>query len=188
MFRKIFQRIYFIIIQPAKEWRKLGEEEIAHERFLAVYFYPLLGILTLAAFVGNILSTKTIELALKISIQEVVAFFSGFYLSVFLLKEIINRKFTAANIKRTSCFIVYASSLIYMIAIVVSLFGEQFQVIYLLLPYTVYIIWEGARAYMGIREEQQISFSIVSSLIVLIPYLIRYFIDKFMLITPHAGG
>jgi hypothetical protein len=187
MFRKIFQRIYFIIIQPAKEWRKLGEEKITYERFLAVYFYPLLGMLTLAAFVGSMLSTRAIELALKVSIQEVVAYFSGFYLAVFLLKEIINRKFTTANVKRASCFIVYASSLIYMIGLVISLFGQGFQVIYLLLPYTVYIIWEGARVYMGVREDQQIGFSIAASLIVLIPYLIRYFIDKFMLITPHAG-
>jgi hypothetical protein len=188
MFRKIFQRIYFIIVQPAKEWRELAEEEIAHERFLSVYFYPLLGVLTLAAFVGNMLSTHAIELALKVSIQEVVTYFAGFYFAAFLLKEIINRKFTSANVKRIPYFIVYASSLIYMVGIVVSLFGQGFQVIYLLLPYTVYIIWEGARVYMGIREEQQIGFSIASSLIVLTPYLIGYFIDKFMLITPYAGG
>jgi hypothetical protein len=181
MFRKIFLQIYFIIVQPPKEWRVLADDEQEFEKFLSSYFHPLLGIITLAAFVGSFFPSHSIEMALKASILEFVTYFAGFYLSSFVLKKIIIcYKYEHANIKRIPYFVVYASSPIYLISIISSL--SDFQVIYIFLLYTFYIIWEGATTYMGIKEEKQICFSIISSLIVGIPYIIYFIINEFMLI------
>ncbi|MDR2627117.1 MAG: YIP1 family protein [Dysgonamonadaceae bacterium] len=182
MFRKLFLRIYSLIVQPSKEWRTLAEEEQGLDRFLSTYFHPLLGIIALAAFAGALFARKGIEMALKSSILEFVIYFAGFYSVSFLLKEIMNRKYPAANIKRAPSFVVYASSLIYLISIVISLFGSSFQVAYLFLPYTLYIVWEGTTTYMEIEENKQIRFSVMCTvLLLLIPYFIHIIINKLML-------
>jgi hypothetical protein len=190
MFRKLLLRIYFLIVQPSKEWRALAEEEQGFDKFLSIYFHPLLGIITLAAFVGAIIArwsvettlNKHVEAALKSSILEFTAYFAGFYLASFLLKEIIKRKYAEANVKRASCFVAYASSPVYLISVITSLSGPGAQVVYFFLPYTVYIIWEGATIYLGVEEKKQMGFSLTSAVLVLIPYLIYFIISKLMLI------
>ncbi|MDR1455617.1 MAG: YIP1 family protein [Tannerella sp.] len=184
MFRKIFLRIYFIIVHPAREWRVLAEEERESEHFYSSYFHPLLGLIALAAFLGSVFSSRSVETALKLSILEFVVYFAGFYLSSFLLKKIMERSCAGAHTERIPYFAVYASSPVYLISIITSLFGSGSQAVYFFLPYTAYIIWEGASNYMGIEEEKQIRFSGASTLLLLlIPYLIYFIIKKFMLIT-----
>ncbi len=184
MFKKIFQRIFLIIVQPAKAWHVLEEDDMEDEKFLSHYLYPIFGIIALAAFIGSFISYKSVELALKSSIQEFVAYFAGFYLAVFLLRELIARKFDYAVPAKNQHFVAYASSLIYMVSILVSLLG--FHMLLLFLPYTIYIIWEGSLSYMKIREDDQVRFAVIATLIVFVPYMIGFIINKFMLITPHA--
>ncbi len=186
MFKKIFLRIFQFITQPARTWFSLADEDMGNDKFLSNYLYPIFGMLTLSAFLGIFIAEKSIEPALKASIREFVSFFAGFYLASFLLKEVMLRMFDQVPAKRCQHFTAYASSLIYVVSMAVSLFNG-FGLIYLFLPYTVYLIWEGAIPFMRIREEDQVKFTAIASVIIFVPYLISLIINEFMLIAPvHA--
>ncbi len=186
MFKKIFQNIFFLITQPAKAWHLLSEDDWEQEKFFSNYLYPIFGIITLFAFLGAFRINFSIESGLKEAISEFISFFVGFYLSSFLMFESMDRMFEKTSMKKCRYFVAYASSLIYIISMIVSLLNG-FELLYLVLPYTIYIVWEGAISYMRVSEENQLKFTIIASLIVFIPYVISFIIHKFMLTVPvHA--
>lgn len=180
MLKKIFQKMFYFITQPEKSWASAANEEMEMERFLANFLYPILGVITLAAFVGTYWSTKVIETALKVSIGEFVAFFAGFYLASFLLKEVMSRYFVKTPMKQCQHFVVYASSLVYFVSMAASLFNGL-GLLYLFLPYTIYMVWEGAEPFMKIEEDKQIKFTAMASIVLIAPYLVKFIINKFML-------
>jgi len=188
MFKNIFQRIIYFIIQPTQSWETATEEDQEVDKLLSGYLYPIFGTITLAAFIGSFWAGQSIEVALKASIREFSAAFAGFYLASFLLKEIMERYFEKSTLKRCQFFVAYSSSLIYLVSIAGSL-TNGFGLFYLCLPYTVYIVWEGASSFMAVKEEQQLKFTTLATIVLASPFLISFVINKFMLITPiHAAG
>lgn len=184
MFKAIFRHIFYFVTQPGKAWASVAGKEANTEKLLSAFLYPVFGMITLAAFIGAFWATSSFEVALKASIREFVAFFAGFYLASFLLKYLMRKQFTEQPLKLCRHFVAYASSLIYIISMASSLLNG-FGLLYLFLPYTIYMIWEGAGMYLSVREEDQVKFTVFASLIIASPYLIAFVINKFMLIAPH---
>ena len=89
MFSEIFKIIVAIISQPLKTWEILAKKEEDGEAFLSRFVYPLIGVVSVAAFVGVLFTRKEfdVELALKSSIRTLVSVFGGFYLTSYLLNE-----------------------------------------------------------------------------------------------------
>jgi hypothetical protein len=187
MFRKIALRIYRIIVRPAREWSVAANEDVTLETFLAKYFHPLMGIISLSAFAGSFFSDHSLEWALKASIREFLTYFTGFYFASLLLKRAINRWFAVAQSDRTEFFVAYTSSPVYVASIITSLFGAGSQIVYLLVPYIFYILWEGATLYMKVDENDHNRFSFIAVSIILAAYLMIDRLVKYMIITPHAG-
>ena len=81
MYKEIFRWMINIISQPAKAWSLLAKKEETQEEFLSRFLYPLIGLITVAAFVGVLFTSKEfdLELALKSSIRTLVSSFGGFY-------------------------------------------------------------------------------------------------------------
>ena len=187
MLKDIFQRIFLLITQPAKTWALLAEENEEVDKLFSKYLYPIFGLIALTAFLGALISNQSMEIALVITIREFVSFFAGFYLASFALNELTSRMFKRHSLKHCQHFTAYSSSLIYTIAIADSLFGGL-GLLYFFLPYTVYMIWEGAAPFMQVSEDKIIKFTIIASFVMLVPYMLAAIINRFMLTTPtHAG-
>ena len=90
MYKEIFKLVVAIISQPGKAWDILTRKEEKDDEFLSRFVYPLIGFVTVAAFLGVLFTRKEfdVELALKSSIRTLVAAFGGFYLASYLLNEI----------------------------------------------------------------------------------------------------
>lgn len=187
MLKRVFQRMFAFIVQPADSWESAAEEERDADKFLSEYLYPVLGLITLAAFVGAYWAERSFEVALKASIREFTAFFAGFYLASFLLQRIAERKFEKVSLKHCQYFTAYSSSLIYVVSMAGSV-TNGFGLFYLFLPYTIYIIWEGALPFMRVQEDRQARFTAFATIVLAAPYLISFIINKFMLIAPHASN
>ena len=88
MYKEIFKLVVAIISQPGKAWDILTRKEEKDDEFLSRFVYPLIGFVTVAAFLGVLFTRKEfdVELALKSSIRTLVAAFGGF-LSGFLFAE-----------------------------------------------------------------------------------------------------
>lgn len=176
MYKELFKKVFYIISQPGKAWVELSASEEKEDEFLTRFVYPLIGIITLAAFLGILFTRKEfdVQLALKASIRSLVVAFGGFYLGAYVLNEIWQGVFRKEkDIRLWQRFVGYSSSLMFMLNIVLALLPEFFFLRIFIL-YTFYIIWEGAEPYMRIEAEDKSKFVIIATLAVIaFPFLIE---------------
>jgi len=176
MYKDIFKWVILIISQPRKAWDMLAEKEEDGDKFLSHFVYPLIGLVTIAAFLGILFTRKEfdVEVALKASIRSLLAVFCGFFMSAYLLNEIWQGFFKREkDIKLCQRFVGYSSVLMWALSIVLMLLPEFFFLRIFVL-YTFYIVWEGAQPYMKVEENMQLKFvAITTTIILLIPILIE---------------
>lgn len=183
MFSEIFKIIVAIISQPAKTWEMLAKKDENEDAFLSRFIYPLIGVVSVAAFVGVLFTRKEfdVELALKSSIRTLVSVFGGFYVASYVLNEFWQGLFNREkDLKLCQCFVGYASSLMFALNIVLTLLPEFFFLRIFVL-YTFYIIWEGATPYMQVNEMERMKFvGISTTLILLTPWIIEIILSMLM--------
>lgn len=124
MYKEIFRWVIAIISQPAKAWVLLAKKGEKQEEFLSRFVYPLIGFVTVAAFLGVLFTRKEfdLELALKSSIRTLVSSFGGFYLGAYLMNEIWQGIFKREkDLKLWLRFVGYSSSLMFALNIVLML-------------------------------------------------------------------
>ena len=142
MYKEIFRWVIAIISQPAKAWVLLAKKGEKQEEFLSRFVYPLIGFVTVAAFLGVLFTRKEfdLELALKSSIRTLVSSFGGFYLGAYLMNEIWQGIFKREkDLKLWLRFVGYSSSLMFALNIVLMLLPEFFFLRIFIL-YTFYIV------------------------------------------------
>lgn len=177
MYKEIFKWVIAIISQPAKAWKMLKGKEERHEEFLSRFVYPLIGIVTVAAFLGVLFTRKEfdLELALKSSIRTLVSSFGGFYLAAYLMNELWLGLFKREkDMKLWQRFIGYSSSMMFALNILLMLLPEFFFLRIFIL-YTFYIVWEGAGPYMNVEEKIRLKFVGITTAIILVTPI---FIEK----------
>ena len=160
MYKEILKWVIAIISQPGKAWEMLTKKEEKGDEFLSKFVYPLIGLVTAAAFLGVLFTRKEfdIELALKSSIKTLVASFGGFYLGAYL----------------------YSSSLMFALNIVLMLLPEFFFLRIFIL-YTFYIVWEGAGPYMQVAENERLKFAGIATVVILLtPAVIEFVLFMLM--------
>lgn len=177
MYKELFKWVVAIITQPAKAWKELSKKEEKGDEFLTHFVYPLIGLITVAAFIGILFTRKefSTELALKSSIKALVSYFGGFFLAAYLLNELWATLFKREkDLKLCQRFVGYSSVLMYALNIVLLLLPvSDFFFLRIFILYTVYIVWEGAGPYMKVPTNERMKFMVVaSSLIVLLPEVI----------------
>lgn len=183
MYKEILKRVIAIISQPARAWRMLVRKEERHEDFLSRFIYPLIGLVTVAAFLGVLFTRKEfdLELALKSSIRTLVSSFGGFYLAAYLMNELWHSLFKREkDMKLWQRFIGYSSSVMFALNIVLMLLPEFFFLRIFVL-YTFYIVWEGAEPYMNVEEKVRLKFvGITTAMILITPVFIETVLSMLM--------
>ena len=177
MFKQLFVLLFQLIAAPTQTWEALSEkQEKNNEDFQKSYFFLILGIIALLAFIGLLVSTKSFSFqsALKEVIKQLLIYAGSFYAVSIVLSEYLFPRFGLGKNKLLAeRFTGYASSLIYIVAMIKALF-PQFFLLEIVIFYTVYIIWTGAVKFLGIEENQWIKFTIFASILILAtPVLIR---------------
>ncbi|MDD4515100.1 Yip1 family protein [Massilibacteroides sp.] len=171
MLKEVFKCVIALISQPAKAWESLSEENTEdNEKYLTNYIYPLIGLVSIGAFLGVLFTRKEfdVELALKASVNSLVSALGGFFLGAYLLNELWFSVFKREkDIKLCQRFVGYSSALLFVLAVVLALLPEFFFLKIFVL-YTVYIIWEGAAPYMQIKDDERMKFVGIASAVVLI--------------------
>lgn len=183
MYKEILKWVIGLISQPTKAWHVLSKREENHEAFLSGFIYPLIGLVTIAAFAGVLFTMKQFDLerALKEAIRTLVSSFGGFYLGAYLMNEIWQGVFKRKkDLRRWMRFVGYSSSLMFMLHIVLKLLPEFFF-LKVFVFYTFYIIWEGAVPYMKVEETNRMKFSFFTTVVVVFtPIVIESLMGMFM--------
>ena len=183
MFNNIYKRLTGLILRPGATWEQLSRQEERQELFLSRFIFPLIGIIVLSAFLGELFTRKEFdfEVALKITLRTAIAITGGFFLGAYLLNEVWKGLFKQlTDIELCRFFVGYASAFMFVLYIITSLLPDFFflQVLGL---YTVYMVWEGAVVYMNVEEEAQLKFTVIASLIVIVtPFVIEHALRMLM--------
>jgi hypothetical protein len=185
MYQELFKWVIAIVSQPGKAWRDLSKKEEKGDEFLIRFVYPLIGLITLAAFIGVLFKQKefSVELALKSSIKALISSFGGFFLAAYFLNELWQSMFgQEKDIKLCQRFVGYSSALMYSLTIILLLLPvSDFFFLRIFILYTVYIVWEGAAPYMKVPEAMYLKFTIIASvLIVVLPEIIGFLLFMLM--------
>jgi len=174
------------LISPAKAWKVLSEEPYENKPYLSGFFYPLVGLASLTAFINPFISS---DLAMKEKLTEgiqmfIVTFgsaFFGFFIAARLLDWIFVRWFDQPGGKeKAEVFTAYASAPVLAISIITRLVSEFFFLKIFFL-YIFIIIWEAATSLYSIDEKKQGSFTGIAGLIILVSPVILEIILKFLL-------
>lgn len=183
MYKEILKWVIGLISQPTKAWHLLSKREEDHEAFLARFIYPLIGLVTVAAFLGCLFSMKefNVEHALKEAIRTLVSSFGGFYLAAYAMNELGMAVFKVKkDLKLWMRFVGYSSSLMFALNFILKLLPEFFF-LELFVLYTFYIVWEGAGLYMKVEEPIRMKFTMVSTACILaMPWVVEKLLGLFM--------
>ncbi len=183
MYKEILRRIIAIISQPRRTWHVLAKRKENNEEFLASFIYPLIGLMTVVAFLGILFTRKEfdVELALKSSIKTLVSSFGGFFLAAYILHELWQSWFNQKkDVQLWHQFVGYASSLMFALNIVLMLLPEFFF-LRIFIVYTIYIVWEGSDEYLGLDEKVRLKFVLTATAIILLmPTVIEFILALLM--------
>lgn len=161
----------------------LAKKDEDNEEFLSRFVYPLIGLVTVSAFLGVLFTLKdfNIELALKSAIKTLVSTFGGFYLASYAMNELWQSWCKRAkDLRLWQRFIGYASSMMFTLNIVLTLLPEFFF-LRIFIFYTFYIVWEGVGPYLGVENKNRLRFvSVTTGIILFAPIVIEFILTLLM--------
>lgn len=183
MYKEIIKWVIAIITQPTKAWEELAVKKEQDNDFLIRFVYPLIGFVTLTAFLGVLFTRKEfdVELALKMASKTLVSSFAGFYLAAYVMNDLWHGMFKREkDLKLWQRFVGYASSVMFALNVILMLFPEFFF-LRIFVFYTGYVVWEGAGPYMEVEEKERLKFvGIATGVILLAPILIETILSMLM--------
>lgn len=184
MFKAIFLRLVAFIFRPIDAWNALSRKKVKdNDDFLSHFFYPMIGLIALAAFTGMLFTGAEFDfvIALKSAIKAIAVSAGGVFLASYLLNELWGLVFKRErSLKMMQPFVGYSSSLLFVIEIVQAFFPE---LIFLRIPalYTIYMIWAGAVTYLQVDAHVQLKFTTIASFIIIgTPAIISYLLFTLM--------
>ena len=184
MYKQLVILLFNFIIHPERMWKKCGEEQDnGNENFLKSYLYPVFGLIALFSFAGILLYLKkwNVQIAIIQVIKETIPYFAGYYIFVFILSG-LSLDFFKVKLSQPVCerFTGYASAAIYATAMLHAFF-PFFPYIQILSIYTFYIVRQGARHYLQIKEQHITKFTIFASILMLLaPVIIHWALSQIM--------
>ena len=155
-----------VVFSPQTAWEEISEKKTNLYRD---FLFPLWGIIVFLSFIGGWLFARNggLELGFKSLITEAFILFGSFHVSSFCMNEYAGHLTDVGrNRRKSQVFVAYASSLVYLIEIVVALI-DDFFFLWLFALYTLYIVYIGAEIFYKIIPERRTNFMLLASFFIL---------------------
>lgn len=185
-YKKLFHKVIVLLSSPGKTWIEISEGG-EDRNVLGSFVYPLIGLCGLAEFIGAFLgrdiTPDVFQNALRSCCALAVALFGGFFLAVYLIEAVGKRWFATAYSKSMLHTFVGYSMVVTFVLDMVSSFFPIAILHWILQLYTLFVVFEGARRYLRVPETQLNTFTLVSTLFVLLsPAVIESLFNKLTVI------
>jgi len=181
LYKNLFSRLWRLFTQPANEWALIKSEDKSFNGILSDFALPLMGLGTVATFIGFIINHQGFnsELSMKHATVVFVSLFGGLYLVFFIMGLILSMK--GYRRREVMALISYSSSLWYVVTFITALIPELVG-IYLIVIYSIYIIYKGVELYMdqANRSAQVFTAVLLFLLVHSIPSFIKFSLLKFI--------
>lgn len=183
MIKYIVEIIIQLVVQPRKAWETIAERNESKEEYLSHFFYPLIGLCTLASFAGAFLhkDTNTLENALKESTITITSLFAGYFVAAFVIKQITIKWFNPnCDTKLFQRITAYSMALTILVTAVLELMPDFFFIRIALL-YVYIIVWETVGPMIQIEDKKRVLFtSLLTAIILLSPSIIEKILYSLM--------
>ena len=185
----IFESIWTLGTNPGKAWPRFAGEvdgKEGQELFLRTFYYPLLGMVGMAVFIGAMWNFKGdtlgIDRALKDTCLQLMVMFSSYFLCSLALNKLYVRFFGQADdMARVGSFVGYAYSVYYIIVILMALFPGAFFYLKFGVLYIVYLVYEGSRYYYRLPDSKRMRFTTLTACVMAaLPWGIEFVLTKLM--------
>ena len=145
MYRNLMSRLKKLIITPQKEWSVIVGENKSVNEVLGQFNLPLIGLYTLAVFIGYLLSHKGLdfEIALKHAAFAFSSYFFGLYIAYFVLSKAMALFHQEMEKEMVFKLVAFSSVVMYLAGTITALFPETFFIGYFISLYLVYLIRVG---------------------------------------------
>lgn len=157
-FKFLWNRITNLIIDPDKAWRTIYTENRPVGFVRTSFFFPLLIMVALSAFLGSLLFMNTgVSEAYSVlaGIKYFILFFVVIYGTTFLFRKIIKSIDLNTNFTTAFKIILFSLTPLLLCQIISRLF-ESFIFINILSLYGLYIFWTGTEIMLKPPENKRI--------------------------------
>lgn len=181
-YKDLLSKTLLILSSPAKAWEQFSENPEG-KNVLQNFVYPMIGLCAISEFIGSFIGKDMIpdvfQVALTNCCAMAVALFGGFFLAVYLLNKILRGWFSSyVSNERLTEFVAYSMTVKFVLDIFSSLFSLQL-ILLILQVYTLFIVFEGARRFLLLKEDKVTLFTLVATIVILMcPALIDIIFNK----------
>lgn len=187
-YKALFQRLFLLISNPPKAWRKISKEE-TQQGVMTGFVYPLIGLCSTAVFLGLFIGSGFTRASLQPALMQTccfcIALFGSFFLCAYLT-DLLGRYYLKREPEVTLSrqLVGYSMSVIFVLYFFQGLFAEFIILKWLLQFYTLKIVWDGANVLMKVDEKKALTYTIMVTVIILFtPMLLQFIFEKLSLFT-----
>ena len=174
-YKKLLSRVIGILTNPTNTWKEIDEEKETID-VQSTFVYPMIALCGLAMFVGmlfgNGVDTFNLQVVLTKCCGLFVSLFGGYFLSSYLINHFIHYIIGEIEIEdktlKTNKLVGYSMGVTFVLHIFSSLLPSLLILRWILQFYTVFIVWEGAKELMKVAENKLLSYTITTSIIILV--------------------
>jgi hypothetical protein len=190
----IIDRAKNIITAPAKEWDVISQETPDTGKIITGYVLPLAGVAAIAAFIGygfigfNVLNVKISGTSWGIyyALNILVGALLGVFLSAFVIDALAPSFNSEKNMARSVQLVAYSFTP-FWVGGLLSIFPPIAMIGGLFGLYGLYLLYVGLPKLKKTPEENQVTYFIVSLLVILAVYFIIGLVVMGVLIKPLMG-
>lgn len=171
-YQLLFQTCVNVLTEPKKFWR--GEkEEIKPGGVFVDYFLPMVLLVGLAVFIGELIKGSEVlfSYAVAKSVREVISYILQFYLSVYLLNELLTSVGGAKNKLLISRLVAY-SFLPFLIASFLTGLFPGLYVLSVLGLYGIFLFVQGVKESLNIVPEHQNRYTMLGLLLIFLIFIL----------------
>lgn len=184
-YKWFFIRVWRLIISPVKTWEEIAkEDETENKNFFGDYFYPLIGFCGMALFGFSLLYkwlhdpnvpvNLIVQNALMDTAEIFFAFVGGYFLSIWAVRQLSERLLNVyIDDKWLTLLIGYSMTVPIILQTIAGIFSSFVLLQWIFQFYTLYLVWEGSKKIESVKEDNRLTFSILTALLLIaLPNLI----------------
>lgn len=170
-YKELFNRTILLISSPAKAWDEISKED--GHNLQTTFVYPMIALCGLSTFIGilfgNGIDAFDFQLAMTKCCGVFISLFGGFFLSSALVNHYGYRRVGRPREDHVNCqkIVGYSMVVLFVLDILGGLLPSFFIFRWILQFYIIYVVWEGAKVLMNIPEDKLLSYTIITSFIIL---------------------
>ena len=177
-YKELFRRLFALIASPKKAWVEIASESPRRD-VMGTFIYPLVALCGLTVLINTFfrdgMARDIYQPALMEMCSYCVSLIGGFFLAAWLL-DVLKQKYLqhATDMAVAQLFAGYAMGVVLLADILAIVFPQFFIFKWILQFYVLYVVWEGIDVFFTITEDKRLTFTVLTSVIVVLsPAIIR---------------